>query len=495
MTTPSRWIVLSAATALLSAPDFVSADRIAALREPRITAVPSITALTPQSIYAGVAGFRLTVDGSQFEPTAQVRWNGAQRPTTFVSATRLTATISLQDVSAAGSAQVTVVNPNTGGGTSNPMVLSIVNPVASIASLSPTTAPLLGEDFALTVLGAGFVQASVVHLNGAAKPTTFVTSGRVVGRIHAGDLTAPGNVTITVVNPAPGGGTSPPATLPIRLLTPSVSAIAPSMREVGLGAFTLRVSGSNFVRTSVARWNGAIRPTTFLTPTDVAVAVTAADVDQVGSAEVSVMSTAPNVEAEVSNATRFFIASARPVVSGPPAPHPALRLQPADFTFTGSNFLPQMSVQVNGVGLRTTPISSTRVRVRLDSIALAQTGSITLRFANPFPTMGATLFAVDVVNPAPVIASISPQNVFVRSRDTTITVTGSRFVPGTLVRANGAMRPTTFLSTTQLRAALRSADLASGGDLPISVVSPTPGGGTSGVLNLVRLEQQIIVKD
>src|SRR5687767_11573642 len=184
MTLSSRWIVLPAVTALLSAPDFGSGGHIAASRERGAIAVPAITALTPQSIYAGVAGFRLTVDGSQFEPTAQVRWNGAQRATTFVSATRLTATISLQDVSAAGTAQVTVVNPTTGGGTSNARAVSIVNPVATITSLSPTTAPLLGEDFALTVLGTGFVQGSVVRLNGAAKPTTFVTSSRVLGRVH-----------------------------------------------------------------------------------------------------------------------------------------------------------------------------------------------------------------------------------------------------------------------------------------------------------------------
>ena len=41
-----------------------------------------------------------------------VRWNGANRPTTFVSDTQLTAAIPAADIAAAGSASVTVLNPN-----------------------------------------------------------------------------------------------------------------------------------------------------------------------------------------------------------------------------------------------------------------------------------------------------------------------------------------------------------------------------------------------
>ena len=52
-----------------------------------------------------------------------VRWNGAPRTTTFVSATQLTAQIPATDIAAAGTASVTVQNP--GGAVSNALTFTI----------------------------------------------------------------------------------------------------------------------------------------------------------------------------------------------------------------------------------------------------------------------------------------------------------------------------------------------------------------------------------
>jgi len=54
-----------------------------------------------------------------------VRWNGADRATTYVSPTQLTAVIPATDVATAGSARVTVFNPPPGGGTSNEVGLVV----------------------------------------------------------------------------------------------------------------------------------------------------------------------------------------------------------------------------------------------------------------------------------------------------------------------------------------------------------------------------------
>jgi hypothetical protein len=56
-----------------------------------------------------------------------VRWNGAGRTTTFVSATQLTATITASDIVAVGTAPVTVFNSMPGGGTSNAQTFTIAN--------------------------------------------------------------------------------------------------------------------------------------------------------------------------------------------------------------------------------------------------------------------------------------------------------------------------------------------------------------------------------
>ena len=58
-----------------------------------------------------------------------VRWNGATRTTTFVSATQLTAAIPAADVAAAGTASVTVQNPPIPGGAgSNTLTFTITGP-------------------------------------------------------------------------------------------------------------------------------------------------------------------------------------------------------------------------------------------------------------------------------------------------------------------------------------------------------------------------------
>ncbi len=79
---------------------------------------PVEAGLSPAAVIAGDPGFDLTVDGTGFVYGSVVRWNGADRPTTFVSPTRLTAAIPASDIAAAGNALVTVFSPAPGGGAS-----------------------------------------------------------------------------------------------------------------------------------------------------------------------------------------------------------------------------------------------------------------------------------------------------------------------------------------------------------------------------------------
>src|SRR5262249_37172733 len=51
-----------------------------------------------------------------------------------------------------------------------------------------------------------------------------------------------------------------------------------------------------------------------------------------------------------------------------------------------------------------------------------------------------------------------------------------------VVRWNGSARTTTFVSTTQITAAIGAADVAAVGSALVDVFSPTPGGGTSSSL-------------
>lgn len=92
-----------------------------------IGAVPVITGL-PQALVAGAPGATLTVDGRGFAFRSVVRWNGADRPTTWVSPTRLTAQLTAADVASPGTAQVTVFTSPSGGGLSAPATATVPAP-------------------------------------------------------------------------------------------------------------------------------------------------------------------------------------------------------------------------------------------------------------------------------------------------------------------------------------------------------------------------------
>src|SRR5439155_25459685 len=62
-----------------------------------------------------------------------VKWNGRSRANSFVSASQLTATITSSDISAAGTAAITVFNSAPGGGTSNVDYFEVTNPTASLS--------------------------------------------------------------------------------------------------------------------------------------------------------------------------------------------------------------------------------------------------------------------------------------------------------------------------------------------------------------------------
>jgi Tol biopolymer transport system component len=84
-----------------------------------------------------------------------------------------------------------------------------------VSKISPNSAPAGALAFTLTVNGSNFLSGSQVSWNGNARTTTFISSSQLQAHIMAADLTSAGKVNVTVVNPAPGGGSSGAATFTI----------------------------------------------------------------------------------------------------------------------------------------------------------------------------------------------------------------------------------------------------------------------------------------
>ena len=97
---------------------------------------PTLTSISPASARLDGA-FTLTANGTGFTTASVVQWNGAPRPTTYVSATQLRASIPASDRATAGTASVTVNTPPPGGGVSSPKVFTII-PLPSL-TVYPTS--------------------------------------------------------------------------------------------------------------------------------------------------------------------------------------------------------------------------------------------------------------------------------------------------------------------------------------------------------------------
>jgi hypothetical protein len=96
------------------------------------------------------------------------------------------------------------------------------NPVPFINDpLVPTSVPPGGPGFTFTVNGTGFVSASVVNWNGSPLATHFVNSSQLTATVPSVNIASAGSAWVTVTNPTPGGGSSPPAFL--RIATPVAS--------------------------------------------------------------------------------------------------------------------------------------------------------------------------------------------------------------------------------------------------------------------------------
>src|SRR5258708_39582432 len=115
--------------------------------------VPAVSTLVPSSAASGSPALTLTVSGSDFVAASTVNWNGVALATSYVDASHLTATVPASDVTAPGTASVTVFNPSPGGGTSSKLTFTInaLNPVPAISTLAPSSAASGSPPFILAV--------------------------------------------------------------------------------------------------------------------------------------------------------------------------------------------------------------------------------------------------------------------------------------------------------------------------------------------------------
>jgi uncharacterized protein (TIGR03437 family) len=152
--------------------------------------VPVLTSLSTANVTAGAAPFTMTVSGSGFTSASVVQWNGSNRATTFVSATKLTAAILAGDLASAATTLVTVFNTGSTGGVSNALNFAVGLPAPAIpmGGVTPiySTVNTIQPGEWVTISGTGLCASTLTA--GGALPTslggTTVTFDGIPGYLY-----------------------------------------------------------------------------------------------------------------------------------------------------------------------------------------------------------------------------------------------------------------------------------------------------------------------
>ena len=325
------------------------------------------------------------------------------------------------------------------------------NPVPSVQSVSPATVAAGSAGFTLTINGSNFLPTSTLTWSSTQRNVTFVSSSQLTTVVSSTDLGSSGTVQLTVSNPGPGGGQSSASFNITAPAAPVIASVSPGTVNVGGPAFTLTVVGSNFVSLSAVQWNGVSQPTTYvdnahLTATIPASAITAANA---GNLPITVATPAPGGGS--SNSIPVTVEYPLPSIASL-SPNGVV-FGSAAFTLTvnGNNFANGALVYVNSLSRVTQFISSTQLTASiLASDVIGPAGNLPVTVQNPSPSAGVSnVSQFMLLNPAPVVTSVTPSSMLAGNA-TSITITGTGFVPGGAVEVSGQSFPANFASSTSI---------------------------------------------
>ena len=435
--------------------------------------LPVLVSLNPSAALAIGAAVGVTITGIGLTAGDVLLWivSGQQSVilANFVDSKTLTAVIPAGLLSTSQAASVQIADPLTGLTSGGGLPFEVLAP-PTIASLSPNPVDAGGTYFLLTVTGTGFVPHSVVNWAGAPLGTTYVSSTQLQAAITPELRALSGTFPLTVAPP----GVAPSDDAPFTV-SPVLFTVSPASATGGGAAVNITAAGVGFTHNDVLSFSvGAqqsLLSTTYVSSTTLTAAIPAAALRATGAATVLV---SDSTGAGRSLPQPFsIVANALPAITTI-VPASATAGSPAfTLTVTGANCPAGCVVQWNGSPLATTHPADTTVTASVPGSLIAAAGAASIQLVNP--SGGASNTATFTINStlgAPAIASLSPNPVDAGGAYFLVTVTGTGFGPNSVVNWAGAPLGTTYVSSTQLQAAITSQLRALSGTFPLTVATP-----------------------
>ncbi len=320
--------------------------------------------------------------------------------------------------------------------------------VAVSDTLCTSTACPADGNGAVNVLignGDGTLQAPLVFpasgFPGAIVTAEFADSGQVdyfsapIGRAGFAVTNYNGN-SISIFSAVPGTITNP---------LPSISSISPSTATEGGAAFTLTVSGSDFVSGATISFAGTSEPTTFVSSTELTAAIPATALAAAGSASIVVTNPPGTGGAGGRNSVPYPFTIYLPPPTITSISQTSVTAGSPAFTLTinGTNLVPESVLNVNGAAESVTYVSPTQVTANISAAVIASPGTVNLSITNPVGgvdyagggTSSTVALTVTQASTQPIIGGLSPSSVYAGSSSSslTLTVSGSGFASNSTV--------------------------------------------------------------
>lgn len=456
--------------ALLSLPCLVACDGGVEV-ETAGNPVPVLVAVQPAVVAPTAPTTTVQVRGLGFAEGAVASFGGVARATEREGETLLSVTIPFVDLTVAGPALLSVVNPEPGGGESAPIEILVGHVVPQIDSVWADVSPP-ASGVTLRIRGSGFLSgnaSSSARWNGIALPTTVLGADELLGVVGDHLLRDAGTTLVSVHNPAPGGGLSTPVPFARNNPVPTVDSTEPVAVRVQTTT-TLSIRGSGFAHGATVLYGAQQLTPTSVSPTRLVVSAPGAAHPTPGEIVVHVVNPAPGGGASSPLALPVWALPPRidglnPLNAQAGAPSFTLELR-------GARFWPEATVEWGGETLATTVIDSTRIAAEVSAARVSAEGLAELTVRNPTP--GGDGSAIFWVTPqqAAVVTVASPVWVPVGTAPFTLQILGDHFAAAASVSWNGVPRAATVVSATRIDIELGPSDLSSIASAVIAVANP-----------------------
>jgi hypothetical protein len=256
---------------------------------------------------------------------------------------------------------------------------------------------------------------------------------------------------------------------------PSIGSLSPATAVAGSAAFTLTITGTNFTAASNATWGTTALATTYESETELTASVPASLVASADAICVTV-----STDGDASSCAIFTINPPPAAILGlspasAVAPGVAHTIHPSAPPTTVTSVTP--ATGSTGGAVLTPPISGTTPSPSASLLTAAPTSA-------PLPSTNSNLSSDSLtttfvgaskpafafsVNPPPTITSLSPTTAVAGGAAFTLSINGTNFTATSTSSWGATALATTYVSATQLMAAVPASLIASAGAMSVTV--------------------------